>query len=1182
MNEYQRDFQTFVGHPWWPFNQGNQDGAAAYRPGQWEFEPWQGETSGSGQTLRDVLEELQAPRVPEEAQWHDAQTTARLGIYRARTSARASEGLSRGSGYESGMRRSHRTRGLEVPNYVHKRKIARGVKPRPRNTEATNAAMDEAESLAEAPEKVQVEEGPQAADQAPQEGNERSPAMEQAPQEGGERSRAEAGEPQEAVARSEEVEQAAQDVREGALGATGERTDATSVDSMDLPAGSAPVATVQAEGQGVQRSLTSMGDPAGTGNGMVRIVTEVPGTSRQEPRDERATRRSQRILDRELRATQPERYRQRTEITGADTMIMLEGTGQRRQRTKITGHDPLNVGRNRSRRDAVERSAESEFYDALGGAERAEALDSTTAMEPARRRLADVFRRAQHRIGEDMSATRASPSSRIRVRGDGQQSESETEGRPWKRARTGSTEGSTNRQREVEVTMRALEEEFEEKVRQSQGGVWCEPVPHERKVATVCEFYQAFNDVKTLAIHTCTLCYRKFATTELEEFDGDQSTLEDFSVRVGAQFKCVECFASGRSVFGCAECVRSLERGVLSPAAHLHGRLRCEHAYPDALKDLTPVEEKLIALNSCYGFITKYNVVKGSRESATYPKHVKGHITVFPSSVQELVTRVLPHPLLKVMDEIHVSWQGAEKPAPKDLSLLLSVRRRVVERALVWLKRNNPHYAGIEINSAEMESWGQSSHGVPDQIYERLERNEPSAWEKTRTAQLVPQTERGLEPGDDVDVREILAALNEPEVASVGLDDATDENREGIQEISASGMFALDGLPDVQNVEKLQCLYDALGPKTGSAETVHGGDRGEGSTALRGGGMSEPYIVVSRGEEFADSNDAWFFAKTFPTLFPFGAGGPRQVEESLSGVTAEAHEVMPPSQEPIAREAVTSRNLSLEVWARIVLQRHGGRFAMHKVFAFLVFNMLVRFRNHRVSMMSVTRKDFPEVERVVRTLSSERLEKAGEELQASGKTSDTAVNRLLRSLSLYGLRQPMSRELRLGMRRKIKSLIVKDGIPAIWFTLNPNDITNPVKLRLAAYRTRDPDEAEVFLTELDSSYKRMRLAISDPLSSALFFHREISMFFRHYVKVGEDGVFGRISQYFGAVETNERGALHLHGLLWLHGNMRLGSLWKDVEDGASRMYQDKVVRYVDSIFTEVCPRPGSLSIEAVI
>jgi len=195
----------------------------------------------------------------------------------------------------------------------------------------------------------------------------------------------------------------------------------------------------------------------------------------------------------------------------------------------------------------------------------------------------------------------------------------------------------------------------------------------------------------------------------------------------------------------------------------------------------------------------------------------------------------------------------------------------------------------------------------------------------------------------------------------------------------------------------------------------------------------------------------------------------------------------------------------------LVLQRHGGRFGTHHIFAFLVFNMGVRSRNRRVSMLSVTRKNFPRVERIVRSLSPERLEAAKVELEVSGKTADEGINELLRCLSLYGSRQPMSRESRLSMRRKIKSLIIKYGIPAIWFTINPNDITNPVKLRLAAYRGREPGEAEAFLTRLDLAYKRARLAISDPISSAIFFHREISMFFKYYMKTGEDSVFRRIS-----------------------------------------------------------------------
>jgi hypothetical protein len=36
--------------------------------------------------------------------------------------------------------------------------------------------------------------------------------------------------------------------------------------------------------------------------------------------------------------------------------------------------------------------------------------------------------------------------------------------------------------------------------------------------------------------------------------------------------------------------------------------------------------------------------------------------------------------------------------------VLLSVRRRVVEKALVWLKRNNPLYADIHIDREEMDS----------------------------------------------------------------------------------------------------------------------------------------------------------------------------------------------------------------------------------------------------------------------------------------------------------------------------------------------------------------------------------------------------------------------------------------------------------------------------------------------
>ncbi|KAH7113022.1 hypothetical protein EDB81DRAFT_873555 [Dactylonectria macrodidyma] len=199
--------------------------------------------------------------------------------------------------------------------------------------------------------------------------------------------------------------------------------------------------------------------------------------------------------------------------------------------------------------------------------------------------------------------------------------------------------------------LRFLEDEFAVKESLSNEQTWCTPVPHERKVSTVRDFYQAFHDASTLPIRTCMLCYRR--------------PLAIFMSKL-------------------------LSRG------RIYLRLCGVYALPEAG---WPVASGPTSRPPWL-----YSIPGGQRQSLRYPRHVKGHITVFPNNVQELATKVLPHPLLQVMDEIHVSWQGAEKPGPSDLSSLLSVRRRVVERALVWLKKNNPHYAEIEIDASEMES----------------------------------------------------------------------------------------------------------------------------------------------------------------------------------------------------------------------------------------------------------------------------------------------------------------------------------------------------------------------------------------------------------------------------------------------------------------------------------------------
>jgi hypothetical protein len=92
----------------------------------------------------------------------------------------------------------------------------------------------------------------------------------------------------------------------------------------------------------------------------------------------------------------------------------------------------------------------------------------------------------------------------------------------------------------------------------------------------------------------------------------------------------------------------------------------CEHRYPRELRDLTPVEEKLMSLNAAYGFITKFNIQRDQLASTTYRKHVAGHITVFPNDVETLAATILPHPPVKALDQVHVIWTGPERLTLQD------------------------------------------------------------------------------------------------------------------------------------------------------------------------------------------------------------------------------------------------------------------------------------------------------------------------------------------------------------------------------------------------------------------------------------------------------------------------------------------------------------------------------------
>jgi hypothetical protein len=80
---------------------------------------------------------------------------------------------------------------------------------------------------------------------------------------------------------------------------------------------------------------------------------------------------------------------------------------------------------------------------------------------------------------------------------------------------------------------------------------------------------------------------------------------------------------------------------------------------------------------------------------------------------------------------------------------------------------------------------------------------------------------------------------------------------------------------------------------------------------MRRGNLSEPYIFVSRSDNFIDSFNTRFFAKTFPTLFPLGNRGPRLAEENTIDVAGDLDVSV--EAETTAQNLVSSRNINLEI-----------------------------------------------------------------------------------------------------------------------------------------------------------------------------------------------------------------------------------------------------------------------------
>lgn len=479
----------------------------------------------------------------------------------------------------------------------------------------------------------------------------------------------------------------------------------------------------------------------------------------------------------------------------------------------------------------------------------------------------------------------------------------------------------------IQQLLRTQDDEFNRRLVESETRQWCNRVPRELVLNSVHSFYQDLHSRTTLATGHCHLCQQMTAQDDLHRVPWQGLLPQGSAIRslieTSGALECRECFPVSPEIGVplCSSCYKALVAGRVPRSCAVNNlAIGCFHRYPEELRGRSPMEERLISLAQPYGWVTKIEISVERKTSGDYRKLKKGHITVFPNKLESLVRNVLPAPVVEQKESMHVCFLGPRQLLPKDLSFLLRVRPAKIRAALIWLKQHNPLYQEVEISTENLEQYADAVDEVPRLLLEGMERYVPTARDVIETGHYVSAAERGRSDTAELSIEEVLASLRTRDMSAAEnptieeMDGASEREtggklriQEEIEEITSSGMMAVDIPPAASAFEKLEHLTRAMRAVGDVEGDVIDAAAAEPDQFVAFNDDLEPFIVSRHGDDFEDTFAVDFFPKVFPCLFPRGRGGPRNLD----------------TESEAERDDRKERNFTLRAWSRLCLLRCG-------------------------------------------------------------------------------------------------------------------------------------------------------------------------------------------------------------------------------------------------------------------
>ena len=279
------------------------------------------------------------------------------------------------------------------------------------------------------------------------------------------------------------------------------------------------------------------------------------------------------------------------------------------------------------------------------------------------------------------------------------------------------------------------------------------------------------------------------------------------------------------------------------------------------------------------------------------------------------------------------------------------------------------------------------------------------------------------------------------------------------------------------------------------------------------------YIQVTReSQAINEFNNPAMLPMCYPTLFPYGIGGSDDCDRP--------------------------NPISLKRQARHFFSTRDQRFQLHYSFMFIVFN-IVQCRESLLRTSLKTKKvNFPCVAAQFAELSVEAIHVVTErvsrgDLKTAHSDDERKVLDLMREVNAVSSHVPSSPASKITMRNEIKALIVDQGLPHFYITINPADVFNPLVKFLAG---ADIDIDKCLPSDHDY-FQQALLVARNLVAAARFFNIYMKAFIyailgyddKHRSSVG--GILGKVKVYYGTVEAQGRGTLHCHMMVWVEGGL---------------------------------------------